>query len=57
MVGKATRERILDAALEEFDERGYEATTVASICRRAGVSNGSFFHWSAISGASSLTPS
>lgn len=41
---KTTRERIVEAALIEFDEQGFEAATVASICRRAGVSNGSFFH-------------
>lgn len=44
MAETSTRGRILDAALHEFDEKGYEATTVAGICRRAGVSNGSFFH-------------
>ncbi|MBM3651126.1 MAG: TetR/AcrR family transcriptional regulator [Alphaproteobacteria bacterium] len=44
MTRKTTRERILEAALAEFDERGYEATTVAALCHRAGVSNGSFFH-------------
>jgi AcrR family transcriptional regulator len=44
MTAKTSRERILEAALAEFDENGYEATTVAVICQRAGVSNGSFFH-------------
>lgn len=44
MAGEQTRDRILAAALIEFDENGYEATTVARICKRAAVSNGSFFH-------------
>lgn len=44
MAPKTTRSRIIEAALVEFDEKGYEAATVATICGRAGVSNGSFFH-------------
>jgi AcrR family transcriptional regulator len=40
----SSREAVLGAALAEFDEKGYDATTVAGICRRAAVSNGSFFH-------------
>ncbi|NPV23303.1 TetR/AcrR family transcriptional regulator [Bradyrhizobium aeschynomenes] len=44
MTPKTSRARILDAALAEFDQSGYEAATVAAICDRAGVSNGSFFH-------------
>ncbi|PVE13699.1 TetR/AcrR family transcriptional regulator [Streptomyces scopuliridis] len=32
-----TRRRILDAAMELFSEHGYEATTIASIAREAGV--------------------
>lgn len=44
MARDSTRERILAAALAEFDEKGYEAATVAAICARAGASNGSFFH-------------
>lgn len=39
-----TRETLLTAALSLFDEQGFERTTVASICRVSGVSNGSFFH-------------
>jgi AcrR family transcriptional regulator len=34
----ATRSRILDAALDEFVERGYPGTSVAAIARAAGVS-------------------
>ncbi|MCS7178730.1 MAG: TetR/AcrR family transcriptional regulator [Anaerolineae bacterium] len=39
-----TRERILAAAEECFARQGYEATGVAAICQRAGVSKGAFFH-------------
>jgi AcrR family transcriptional regulator len=38
------RERILSAATALFDTEGVEGTSVAAICRAAGVSNGSFFH-------------
>lgn len=46
MRGRAeeTRERILAAAEECFARQGYDATGVAEICRRAGVSKGAFFH-------------
>lgn len=40
-----TREAILDAALAAFDADGYDRSTVAAIRARAGVSNGSFFHF------------
>lgn len=39
-----TRSRILQAALGCFAERGYDATGVAEICQRAGVSKGAFYH-------------
>ncbi len=39
-----TRERILAAAEESFARYGYDATSVAEICERAGVSKGAFFH-------------
>jgi AcrR family transcriptional regulator len=39
-----TRSRILEAALGCFAERGYDATSVAEICQRAGVSKGAFYH-------------
>src|SRR5262245_24216006 len=32
-----TRERLLEAAIELFAERGYAATGVDALCRRAGV--------------------
>ncbi|MBM3557405.1 MAG: TetR/AcrR family transcriptional regulator [Alphaproteobacteria bacterium] len=44
MARRTTSERILEAALVEFDKKGYEAVTIAAIRRRARVSNGSFFH-------------
>lgn len=34
---RGTRERLLDAAIEMFAERGYAATGVDALCRRAGV--------------------
>jgi AcrR family transcriptional regulator len=35
--GASSRERILDAAVELISERGYSATSVDSLCRRAGI--------------------
>ena len=40
---QATRERVLGAARDLFDEVGYEAAAVRDIARRAGVSVGSVF--------------
>src|SRR5262245_18237410 len=40
----STRDRILAAALDLFLSAGVENTSVAVLCRAAGVSNGSFFH-------------
>lgn len=37
------RERLVLAALELFAERGYEATTVAQIAERAGLTKSTFF--------------
>jgi AcrR family transcriptional regulator len=42
--GEETRSHILDAAGELFAERGYDATSVADICARAGVTKGAFYH-------------
>ena len=39
-----TRSQLLDAAQVCFAEKGYDATGVADICRRAGVSKGAFYH-------------
>lgn len=41
----SSREALTDAALELFLERGYEATSVTEITRRAGVSRASFFNY------------
>ena len=40
---QATRARVLSAASELFDELGFEAATIRTIARRAGVSTGSVF--------------
>lgn len=42
--GGETRNRILDAALAQFREKGFAATTVDDLCRGAGVTKGAFFH-------------
>lgn len=39
-----TRSHILQAALVGFAGQGYDATGVAEICARAGVSKGAFYH-------------
>lgn len=38
------RERILEAALEAFAERGYAAATIADVRSRSGASVGSIYH-------------
>jgi AcrR family transcriptional regulator len=38
-----TRQRLLDAAVEEFSERGYSATTVDDIVSRAGATRATFY--------------
>ena len=43
--GEASRAAIFSAALELFQERGYEATTMRVIADRAGVSLGSSYHY------------
>lgn len=40
----SSRNRLLDAALRVFREKGYTATTVDDLCRAAGVTKGAFFH-------------
>jgi len=42
--GEETRDHILEASEECFAQRGYDATGVAEICKRAGVSKGAFYH-------------
>lgn len=39
-----TRTHILQAAMTAFSQEGYDATGVAEICSRAGVSKGAFYH-------------
>ena len=43
MTKAQTREALIRAALELFDERGYDATTAAAIAERAGVTEMTFF--------------
>ena len=40
-----TKDRILEAALTLFLEQGVAATRTGQICKQAGVSNGSLFHF------------
>ena len=42
--GERTRERIIEAALPEFIEHGFEATSLRMVMGRAGVSTGSLYH-------------
>lgn len=39
-----TRARILDVAAQCFAQNGYNATGIAEICERAGVSKGAFYY-------------
>jgi len=41
----SSRETLAEAACELFLERGYEATSIADITQRAGVSRSSFFNY------------
>jgi len=43
--GETSRAAILGAALDLFQERGYEATTMRAIADRAGASLGSSYHY------------
>jgi AcrR family transcriptional regulator len=43
--GESSRAVILQAALDLFQERGYEATTMRAIADRAGASLGSSYHY------------
>ena len=43
--GEQTRERILDAALELFRERGFEETTMRAIAESAGVAVGNAYYY------------
>ena len=39
-----TRAALLEAATQAFSDRGYDATGVAELCRRAGVSKAAFYY-------------
>jgi AcrR family transcriptional regulator len=41
---RATRERLIEIARALFAERGYEATSLEQVQRRAGVSRGALYH-------------
>ncbi len=43
--GRRTREALLEAALHEFGQKGFHATGITDITRRAGVALGSFYTW------------
>ncbi|WP_345750485.1 TetR/AcrR family transcriptional regulator [Microbacterium rhizophilus] len=47
----SSREVLAEAASELFLEQGYEATSIAEIAARAGVSRSSFFNYAASKGA------
>lgn len=40
----ATRDRLLDAALDVIRRKGFSATSVDELCAAAGVTKGAFFH-------------
>lgn len=42
---QTSREKILQSAVQLFLGEGYEATSVNDICKHAGVSKGSFYHY------------
>jgi AcrR family transcriptional regulator len=37
--------RILDSAIKTIAEKGYEAASISTICRRAGISNGALYKY------------
>lgn len=41
---KRTRERILEAALQEFGKKGYEAASISGMCREYGIPKGLLYH-------------
>jgi AcrR family transcriptional regulator len=43
--GSATRERILDIALELFNEKGYENTSIREIAERLGTSKAALYYY------------
>ncbi len=43
--GSATRERILDIALELFNEKGYENTSIREIAERLGTTKAALYYY------------
>lgn len=41
--GRATRQRLLEAAVAEFGEKGFHAASVSAITTRAGIGQGTFY--------------
>jgi AcrR family transcriptional regulator len=44
-MGTGRRDSIAQAALELFNRRGFDATSVQDICEASGASVGSIYHW------------
>lgn len=42
---RATKDKILAAALDEFSERGYHGASIDDIAARAGVTKGAVYYW------------
>ena len=40
-----SRQRILEAALEEFSQKGYEAASLSNVCAEKGISKGIIYHY------------
>lgn len=40
-----SRRRILDAAMEEFSAKGYDAASLSSLCLEKGISKGIIYHY------------
>ena len=47
----ATQEQLIQAVVQSLLERGYHQTSVAEICRRAGVTSSAIQHHLAASGS------
>ena len=39
-----SRQRILEAALEEFSRKGYEAASLSNVCAEKGIPKGIIYH-------------
>ncbi|MCI6966783.1 TetR/AcrR family transcriptional regulator [bacterium] len=40
-----SRQRILDAAMREFSEKGYESASLNTVCQEYGISKGIIYHY------------